>query len=733
MTLNPSRGRGRVVLVATMAGALVAGAAGTAPAVGAPAHDPRPGVLGTFAKHTIAHTEDAATRHATQDATSARPTKQAQPAPGSGDAAAPAPRTLAAAVDCASLGVILTQTLNHNHLTWQPVAGATSISVKRERFGGTATTLTSTLPGTATGYDDRVHNPLGSVAYHVAAVVGGTATSCRTPETGFTSMSTDNGVGYPDVFFAGTDQVWEQDTFGPAAPAWAAGASRPAFSPAGRLVASVEQVAGAWEVTVRNASTGALQWSVSSPAGTMLDEPSFSPDGQRIVVEALDLADLHVSTGLYTVPVNTSTHPLTFVPGSAGLATADWIDTPGALTATTIVAADLATPAGLLTLVNAATGARTSVPGTEGAVDPMGQADGSVLYTTLTDTQATLELRRPDGTLKHIQTWADSIARWPVTDPDTGDVLVYLQEPDTSTPAVPDDFVWSVSAVEPGTGLTDVTGIGVPRSGTGVGFNGFDLRTPFTAGTSNFGGAAHGDILARSSTGVLYAYPLSSASDRFFDARRQIGTGWNTMKQFIAAGDLNSDRRADIVTVDSAGVLWLYPGKGSFQLGPRSKLGSGWSSYAIFSTGDFNGDTRADLIARDSGGRLWLYPGNGRGGLSTRTQIGSGWSIFNAIIGPGDWNYDGNADLLARDRATGNLYLYPGKGNGGFAARTYLGKGWNARNGFAAPEFYAGLNTLFARTSTGILLDYDSVGDGVMNGSAVFQAGSGWNGYTFTG
>ena len=136
------------------------------------------------------------------------------------------------------------------------------------------------------------------------------------------------------------------------------------------------------------------------------------------------------------------------------------------------------------------------------------------------------------------------------------------------------------------------------------------------------------------------------------------------MKQFIAAGDLNSDRRADIVTVDSSGVLWLYPGKGSFLLGARSKLGSGWSSYAIFSTGDFNGDTRADLIARDSSGNLWLYPGNGRGGLNPRTQIGKGWSIFNAIIGPGDWNYDGNTDLMARDRATGYLYLYPGKGNG---------------------------------------------------------------------
>jgi hypothetical protein len=736
MTLLPSSTPHRAALVAVVAGALVAGAAGTAPAVGAPTRDPRPGVLADFAQRTQDGTAaESSTRSAGQDPEALRASKQPQDAPGSGatsaKTAAPAPASASSAIDCSSLYV--TQTLDHSHLTWDAVAGATAITVKRERFGGAVTQLGSTLAGSTTSFDDLVHNPMGSVAYHVAAVVDGSTTSCRSPEEGYWSMSSDNGVGYPDVFFAGTDKVYEQDTYGPAAPAWSTAASRPAFSPTGRLVAAVEQVSGAWSITVRKASNGAVQWSVPAPAGTMLDEPAFSPDGQRIVAEALNLADLTQSTGLYTVPVNTATHPLTLVPGSTGLATADWVDTPGVLASTTIVGADLTSPTGLLTLVNAATGARTPLPGTEGAWDPMGQADGSILFTTMSSTEATLYVRAADGTLRRIQTWADSMVRWPVTDPDTGNVLVYLVEPDLSTPDVTDDTTWSVSTVDPFTGLNEATGIGLPRDGAGLGFNGFDLRTPVSSGTSNFGGAGHGDILARSTTGVLYAYPLSASPDKFFDARRQLGTGWSTVKQFIAAGDLNSDRRADIVTVDSAGVLWLYPGKGSFSLGPRTKLGSGWSSYAIFSTGDFNGDTRADLIARDSSGNLWLYPGNGRGGLSPRTQIGKGWNIFNAIIGTGDWNYDGKADLIARERTTGYLYLYPGRGNGQFLARKYLGKGWNAFSGFAAPEFYAGLTPLFVRNSTGQLLDYDSVGDGVMNGHNVWPAGSGWNGYTFTG
>ncbi len=88
------------------------------------------------------------------------------------------------------------------------------------------------------------------------------------------------------------------------------------------------------------------------------------------------------SGGLYTVPVNTATHPLTPVPNSSGLVTADWIDTPGALVSTTIIAADLA-PGGLLTMINAASGARTRIAGTAGALDPMGQPDGSVLFVTI--------------------------------------------------------------------------------------------------------------------------------------------------------------------------------------------------------------------------------------------------------------------------------------------------------------------------------------------------------------
>ncbi|HET6969180.1 MAG TPA: hypothetical protein VFI44_12905, partial [Ornithinibacter sp.] len=324
MPLTPTHRQARVALVAALSGALVASAAGTAPALGAPTGDPRADLLRTFAEQTRQGTSTDATPRSSVARDRRTATKEPLTDTRTEDAGAASARTATAtatatgtATACSDLGILVTQTLDHSHVSWASGSGAASFTVRRERLAGPVTTIASNLPADRTSFEDAVHNPMGTVAYRLDAVIDGSTLSCRAPETGWWSMSSDNGVGYPDVFVAGTDTVHEQDTYGPAFPAFTAAASRPAFSPTGRLVAAVEQVSGTWSITVRKASTGALQWSVPSPSGTMLDEPAFSPDGQRIVVEALTLPALDASAGLYTIPVNTTTHPLTPVPGSA--------------------------------------------------------------------------------------------------------------------------------------------------------------------------------------------------------------------------------------------------------------------------------------------------------------------------------------------------------------------------------------------------------------------------------
>ena len=185
------------------------------------------------------------------------------------------------------------------------------------------------------------------------------------------------------------------------------------------------------------------------------------------------------------------------------------------------------------------------------------------------------------------------------------------------------------------------------------------------------------DLVSRDTTGKLWLYPGNGTGG--FNPRVQIGSVWNTMTAIVGVGDFNGDGHVDLVSRDTAGKLWLYPGNGTGGFKPRVLIGSGgWNAMtAIVGPGDFNGDTHPDLVARDTAGNLWLYPGNGTGGFNPRVQIGSVWNTMTAIVGPGDFNGDTHPDLVARD-TTGKLWLYPGNGTGGFTARVQVGSGWSA-------------------------------------------------------
>jgi hypothetical protein len=98
---------------------------------------------------------------------------------------------------------------------------------------------------------------------------------------------------------------------------------------------------------------------------------------------------------------------------------------------------------------------------------------------------------------------------------------------------------------------------------------------------------------------------------------------------------------------------------------------------AVAGPGDMNGDRKADLLARDTDGMLWLYPGNGRGGWLSRVHAGNGWNYMRTIVGRGDFNGDVRNDVLASDTIGGGLWLYRGNGAGGWNGRLQVGSGWN--------------------------------------------------------
>ncbi|MGW1765312.1 trypsin-like serine protease [Streptomyces sp. NPDC002073] len=189
------------------------------------------------------------------------------------------------------------------------------------------------------------------------------------------------------------------------------------------------------------------------------------------------------------------------------------------------------------------------------------------------------------------------------------------------------------------------------------------------------------DLVRRHTNGDVYWYNGATK------AATKVFTGWQTRKQIVAPGDVTGDDLPDIVSVTSAGDLYVYPGNGSGGFGAAVKTGFGWQIYGVVrGAGDLTGDGKTDLIARDSAGALYLYAGTGAtgsGAFGARVKIGSGWQIYNQITMTGDVNNDGRADLLARDSA-GTMWLYKGNGKSSatFATRVNFGGGWNAYNLF---------------------------------------------------
>ncbi|MER8231244.1 VCBS repeat-containing protein [Streptomyces sp. NPDC094049] len=185
--------------------------------------------------------------------------------------------------------------------------------------------------------------------------------------------------------------------------------------------------------------------------------------------------------------------------------------------------------------------------------------------------------------------------------------------------------------------------------------------------TGDLGGTAAGDVVSRDSAGVLWLHQGNGAG---FAPRTRIGGGWQIYDKLTAGSDLTGDGRPDLVAADTTGKLWLYPATGNTAapFATRKLVGGGWGIFnQITATGDLGGAAHGDLVARDTAGVLWLYLGKGDGTFAPRSRIGGGWERFTGLLSPGDVNGDGRNDLVAHtsslwEPATHDVYVYPGTG-----------------------------------------------------------------------
>ncbi|MEU1229982.1 VCBS repeat-containing protein [Streptomyces sp. NPDC005828] len=196
------------------------------------------------------------------------------------------------------------------------------------------------------------------------------------------------------------------------------------------------------------------------------------------------------------------------------------------------------------------------------------------------------------------------------------------------------------------------------KAALGTGWNAYDrLVAP-----GDLAGEPYGDVVARDKSGVLW---LHQGTSRALAPRVRVGGGWQIYSLITGGSDLDGDARPDLVATDKAGDLWLYKGTGNATapFAPRTKIGHGWGVYnKLTATGNIAGGPAGDLVARDTAGVLWLYLGKGDGTFAARTRIGGGWNTYKDIAGIGDVDRDGRPDLLGYDTAR-HLYRYKGTGD----------------------------------------------------------------------
>ncbi|MFF8607161.1 FG-GAP-like repeat-containing protein [Streptomyces sp. NPDC015346] len=253
----------------------------------------------------------------------------------------------------------------------------------------------------------------------------------------------------------------------------------------------------------------------------------------------------------------------------------------------------------------------------------------------------------------------------------------------------------------------------------------YAATAPKLSGFGDMNADRRSDILVRDVIGRLWFLPGD-------DSGRLVGSGgWNAFNTLVRHGDYSRDGREDVIARETAtGKLWLYPGTGTGTLGSRKLLGSGgWNAMSrIVAYGDLSGDARADLLTVEkSTGKLWLYPGTTTGGLGARKLLGNGWNGMNALVGAGDMNGDGRADLYAREASSGKLWFYPGRA-GYLGSRVLVGSGgWNAMSSLVAVgDWSADGRPDLAALNGDWLVQYKGLGTGGL-GSGVKTNATWWN------
>ncbi|HEY4089430.1 MAG TPA: alkaline phosphatase family protein [Bryobacteraceae bacterium] len=242
-------------------------------------------------------------------------------------------------------------------------------------------------------------------------------------------------------------------------------------------------------------------------------------------------------------------------------------------------------------------------------------------------------------------------------------------------------------------------------------------------------GDKRADIVAFGNDGVWVA--LSNGDGTFQSPRLVINgfnynQGWRVDQHPRFVTDLTGDGKADIVGFGNDGVwVALSNGDGTFQP-PQLVLagfnpGQGWDVERPRIMGDLNGDRRADIIGFGNDG-VWTALSNGTGGFAAASFIladlgyNQGWRVESHPRFAADVTGDGKADIVA----FGNDGVWVSVA-GGSGAKLVL-QAFNYNTGWRVPFHPRYLADLNGDSKADIIgFGDDGVWTALSNGDGTFQ------------
>jgi subtilisin family serine protease len=156
----------------------------------------------------------------------------------------------------------------------------------------------------------------------------------------------------------------------------------------------------------------------------------------------------------------------------------------------------------------------------------------------------------------------------------------------------------------------------------GTGWAGYTVTIGHWKNTETYPG-----VVAYDPAGTMWFYPNSTGGS--LSGRVKIGSGWGGL--YITMADFDHDAKQDILARRSDGSLLLYrsTGSGAFESEARRVIGSGWNSIdSVTELGGYQGGGSYGLMARWTDGRLVYYPIIS-GSWGAPKTVGQGWSTYN--------------------------------------------------------------------------------------------------------